>query len=378
MQLRRVSDAINQDGQHVVIFGERGVGKTSLSNIVGVMFGGRDFYAPRINCDSNDLFIDIWRKAFNTLKKQVIAYTVARDAKPDPALIGLLDDAVAAASGYLTPGEVVDHLELLAAKIGLAIIFDECDRLRIDDVKTSLADTIKTLSDQNIKASIVLVGVADNIDTLLEEHRSLERALVQVQMPRMDVAELEEILNRGTEKLQMRIEPKAKRLIADLSRGLPHYVHLLGRHAARTANNRAAHTITEADVWAAIRNSLEDASASIRSNYLDAVSSVQPDALFRHVLAACALAPANELGWFSVASVVAPLGRITGKVPQISGFTRHIGAFTEDDRGAILERTGKPHSYRYRFSNPLMQPYAVLRAIGDGIITGSIEKVLRP
>ena len=33
-QLRRVFDAINQHGQHAIIFGERGVGKTSLANII--------------------------------------------------------------------------------------------------------------------------------------------------------------------------------------------------------------------------------------------------------------------------------------------------------------------------------------------------------
>ncbi len=33
-QLLKVVNAISQRGQHVVIFGERGVGKTSLSNIL--------------------------------------------------------------------------------------------------------------------------------------------------------------------------------------------------------------------------------------------------------------------------------------------------------------------------------------------------------
>jgi len=33
-QIRQVVDAVIQKGQHAIIFGERGVGKTSLANII--------------------------------------------------------------------------------------------------------------------------------------------------------------------------------------------------------------------------------------------------------------------------------------------------------------------------------------------------------
>jgi len=33
-QIRRIIDAVNQAGQHAILFGERGVGKTSLANVI--------------------------------------------------------------------------------------------------------------------------------------------------------------------------------------------------------------------------------------------------------------------------------------------------------------------------------------------------------
>src|SRR5882762_1165730 len=65
-QLRRVFDAINQRGQHAIIFGERGVGKTSLANIIGAILGqSQKSLAPRINCESSD--------DFGTLSKRILS-----------------------------------------------------------------------------------------------------------------------------------------------------------------------------------------------------------------------------------------------------------------------------------------------------------------
>src|SRR6266511_2125640 len=64
-QLRRVVDAINQQGQHVLIYGERGVGKTSLANVLPGFLrstGQAEVIAPHINCDATDHFASIWRK----------------------------------------------------------------------------------------------------------------------------------------------------------------------------------------------------------------------------------------------------------------------------------------------------------------------------
>lgn len=39
-QISKLVDAINQRGQHAVLFGERGVGKTSLANVLGEKWQG--------------------------------------------------------------------------------------------------------------------------------------------------------------------------------------------------------------------------------------------------------------------------------------------------------------------------------------------------
>ena len=41
--------------------------------------------------------------------------------------------------------------------------------------------------DAKVPATVVLIGVADSVGELIREHGSVERALVQIQMPRMSI-----------------------------------------------------------------------------------------------------------------------------------------------------------------------------------------------
>src|SRR3989442_3775491 len=65
VQIRRVIDVVRGEGQHAILFGERGVGKTSLANVMAEFFSEvEQIVAPRVNCDGSDSFDSLWRKVF--------------------------------------------------------------------------------------------------------------------------------------------------------------------------------------------------------------------------------------------------------------------------------------------------------------------------
>src|SRR5262245_5573546 len=68
-QIRDVVDAINQQGQHAVLYGERGVGKTSLANMIfpKMRSPSSDVVAPQINCMVADSYSDIWKRVFEEI-----------------------------------------------------------------------------------------------------------------------------------------------------------------------------------------------------------------------------------------------------------------------------------------------------------------------
>ncbi len=73
-----------------------------------------------------------------------------------------------------------------------------------------MANTLKFLSDYSVNCTVVLVGVADNVNDLVGEHESIPRCLEQIPMPRMVTDESREILEKIIPRLgSMKIERDA-------------------------------------------------------------------------------------------------------------------------------------------------------------------------
>jgi type II secretory pathway predicted ATPase ExeA len=343
-QILEVASAAAQRGRHVALYGERGVGKTSLANVLHEFFTADDlpnFQAAIVNCSTDDNYGTLWAR---------IMAEIGIDGPND---YEIQPDGIR---------RVLAELDTPAL-----IVIDELDRLEDDMALTLNADTIKALSDHAVPSTVVMVGVARSIGDLIGEHESIVRALAQVEMPRMSPNELRSALELGCAKAELTIREDAAAEIAGLSEGLPHYTHLLGLHAGQRVVQDDRTEITLVDVRAAIPRAVQG--HTIDDAYQRATRSAHKDALFRHVLLACALAPKNQLGFFTAGSIRDPLALIAGRRLDIPAFSRHLSQFLESDRGSVLFREAVGKRYFYRFSDPILQPYVVLRGVSDGLLT---------
>ena len=352
--LRRLADVVFQAGQHAIIYGERGVGKTSLANVLSDFLDpitSETFISARFNCHREITYRQIWESLFRD-----VGLPTKDSFEP------------------FAVNHVLDVLRHTNDKM-LIFIIDEFDRIEDPDINVMIADTVKALSDFDINTTLIMVGVADDVDDLISEHQSIDRCLVQIHIPRMPSEELAEIANYGISAVGMEISEDALSEISTVSLGLPHYVHALGLASGRAAIDEKSRCVENRHVNAAIDTLIEESAQSILQQFDLATASPRRENFYFKVLLACALANTDDLGCFRAADVREPYSYIMGQEMKIPSYGRHLHGLSEENRGTVLQRLGKSHQYRYRFLNPLMQPYVLLRGIQNGLI--SLDDVTR-
>ena len=365
-QLAEALEAIFNPGQHVIIFGEPGVGKTSLASVVDDFAklepAQQDILVTKVDCSSADTFDSVWRKIFDGI-------TVLPEGEEDETKRVTITKKIGKTE--ITPYVVQRELSSISTTTLVVLIFDEFNIIQDPTVRLLFAETIKTLSNNAMSSTLFLVGVADNVDQLLERHQLAGRNLIEIHMPRMSPDEAKQILiDNGLEKIGMGIEDQAVERIIRMAQGLPNYVHALGKHSAILAIDEFQRNVRLKHVDAAVDRCLEQASHSVKSSYTEATSSGRKN-LFKEVLLACALSKKDDLASFAAVDVREPFKKImkdTKDKYDIPNYLPTLNKLSEPSRG-ILMKTGKSRNYRYKFKDALLQPYVVMRGIQAGLIT---------
>ena len=298
-QLLAVRDAIQDECAHAVIYGERGVGKTSLA-VVAQTYGNGDI-SLHVNCDENDTFESLWSKIVDELAMYCKRPGVSDD-------VGEHAEVVAEMLGHseISADRVRQALRLLTEVSPVVVVFDEYDQVVDGLARSQMASTIKALSDHHIAATLVLVGVADDVTNLIEAHQSTTRPLSQIHMQRMTADEIEKIIDHGYENLRLSIEYAVKYAMIHLPQGLPSYAHRLAQEAARSALMSSRDTVTEYDLRRAVQVALKMSDQSLTESYIAAIASAHKDNKYSTVLCAAALAEVDPTGFFLQGPYVIP------------------------------------------------------------------------
>ncbi|MFI5396777.1 MAG: ATP-binding protein [Candidatus Binatia bacterium] len=367
-QVKEILATVSQVGRHVIIFGERGVGKTSLAKILSEVLakaGLKILDSGTINCDPTDDFSSLWHKVFRelsvALESQQVGFTSTASATPQ-SLDCLLPETVRP-----------DDIRFVLKKVPdqMLIIIDELNELRDDTTRSLLANTVKTLSDHLINATLILIGVADSVNSLIAEHVSIERALVQVPMPKMSWEELSQVIDYGLKTAEMTIDDPAKSWICWMSHGLPHFTHSLALYAAHHAVDDGRTNITMLDVASAAAETVNNSHRILRAHNMATVSP-QRSSLYAKVLLACALCNKDSLGYFAASDVKRPMSAIMHKTYEVPHFSHHLHELSEPERGDVLRKQGTPRKHRFCFSDPMMEPFVIIHGFANKLLNDEV------
>jgi|CXWL01.1.fsa_nt_gi type II secretory pathway predicted ATPase ExeA len=348
----KVTDAIAAPGRHAIVYGDRGVGKSSFSNLLNVWLRERglipNLTCVRRSCTSAHTFATIWHYLLDEYRW---------DGKTAKQLLGANPN----------PYGVFQLLQDLPQNQQYVFIIDEFERLVHKKSKALLTDLIKLLSDDLENVTLVIFGVAKNVSELFQGHASLPRSLQQIAMPHMMDDEVREIVNSRLPLVGMEMTKSCMDAIVMLSQGFPGYVHLLALNAARSAIKRKDVKINRADLTAAFFGVLADVDEDVAFAYKRAVSSQRANQ-FPEVLAACAFAECDERGRFKTKDIGKAIKDVLVKQIGSTSFQRNLAQLCSSERGPTLHREGSPPNYEYYFDYPLLAPYSALKALADGLV----------
>ena len=266
--------ATEEDQMHAVIFGDRGMGKTSLLNMLGALAREARYIVHYSSCSESSTFDTIFRAVCQNIP---LLYHADIDPTSEKA------ERDGRLSELLPPGELsVALLTEAFAKLSgtrVLVLIDEFDRAQSVELRRSIAGLIKALSDRSIRVQIILAGVAGNLAGLFEHIPSIRRNLVGIAVTPMSEAEVLELIRNGESRSGLIFTKAAVDCIVDVALGSPYIAGLICQQSASLTIHRQSRTVEISDVSGALRRAVDDARIRIAptgQQQVDALSAEAP------------------------------------------------------------------------------------------------------
>lgn len=356
----KIIEHLNTPGQHALLFGDRGVGKSSLANITTSLLINQILRVPLYTkrCSSSDDFISIFKEPLENAGVEVDLKSRTSSHKEGGSAgvsLKVVKAGVSSDHGesnvyeYKTPTPSV-VAEILRDQEGL-IYIDEADQIKSSQDKINISETIKLLSDYASPFKILVVGIAETGEEITAAHPSVSRCLKETKLEKMTDAETEAIIQEGAKKLGITFEFPVINAIVRLSSGYPHFAHLLSLKCSEEAIVNDINTVTLRTLNAAIKDAVNDAEGTLRRKYEQAIRSASTD-MFKHVLLAAARVGSQKE--FNAVQWRQEINDITGKTISQQELNNYLNRLVATDESCVIKRLGKGV---YKFNDPRMPSF---------------------
>lgn len=225
---------------------------------------------------------------------------------------------------------------------------------------------MKSFSDRSAGATeeapkIVLAGIPTASAHLIALDSATARRTAQIEVPRMPPDELDQILQRGEEKLGIVFEGLLRDRIIQSSDGFPYYTHMFALHCTKRALGEARREVTISDFEDSLASILADCDLELRTAYDAAVETSGKIQMRKSVMEAIAVLNDIEVPFKAIRESFLGLHPEYETPDKLNFLSTAITPLK--DEYAILADSGKPKSpsNKYRFTNPLMRGYVRLR-----------------
>lgn len=376
-KLRDTRRALATPGRQVFIFGERGVGKTSLAK-TAVRADSPHLVEPiLVACDRSSTFVSV----INSLIRNLLAHCTKRPPQLElNAGFNLLGISLSSKLSWTAEGltviedinDAVLVFKTLAASMEHrpAVIIDEFDVLQSHEEKGRFAEFIKQASDQSLNMKFVFCGIANDVDSLIGSHFSSGRYIEPVELGPLRPGDLFHIMETACQAFQLTLDREFLIRAALIADGFPYFMHLITEHLLITVfeDHQYILTVRATDFQGAVDRSVQKSEPMLKSAYDKATKKYLDD--YQEVLWAVSAMKVFENKWQDIYEraylpiMASRHGRL--ELDQAT-FYQRILKLTHEGHGRILSANLNGW---YKFSENVIRSYVRLRAAEAGVDLG--------
>jgi len=296
--LSTMISSIEDQRLHLVLYGERGIGKTSLLHMLSDAAREARYIVVYSSCGAASNFQDTFRTAAADIP--LLYHTgfgpTTEEAEAGSTLAELLP-------AHFTPRQFADLCVKLTGTRAL-IILDEFDRAESHEFRRDLAEVLKSLSDRSVRVQVVIGGVAADLGQLVEHIPSIRRNILAVRVPLMTEEEIRDLIATGERASGLVFDAMVRDLISTIACGWPYVATLICHHAGLHAIESARSTVLTDDVLFALDEAVDELRARMGRSINVQVDRMMDEGMGK-LLTLIAGAALKSGGAFTVADVEA-------------------------------------------------------------------------
>lgn len=232
-EIASIDQALSAEGRHLFIYGDRGVGKTSLAQTAATQFQSSDNSFIQIGCDPDTKFY----KTIEDLVDRVIKKASGKRKYSATQSIDFkvynltwkktdLEITIPTVDSMYTAVEAIEEACRYHSKTPV-IVLDEFDQINIEGERSLFANFLKSLGDRGVNIKLIFTGVAQSLTKLLGKHASSFRQLDTISLERLNWSGREAIIKEAVRSFDLSIDKEVTFKIAKISNGFPYFVHLI-------------------------------------------------------------------------------------------------------------------------------------------------------
>ncbi|ACR69480.1 ATP-binding protein [Edwardsiella ictaluri] len=298
-QLGAIESVLYSDGRSVFIYGDRGVGKTSLAHTIAYKL--QEENEPIfVGCEPSSTLASIINDIV-VKTKPCKNYKNERSISAGINLLGFKLDTTVKKTDERSQLNINSISSAVLALEDLTkihsqkpfIVIDEFDQIESQHEKQNFGRLVKALGDQNINVKLIFTGISDSLHSLIGGHLSSERQIHQTHLEALPWNGRFKIIDNAFGAFELKVDDNIRHKIAGLSDGFPHYVHLLCEKILTCAHAKSENIeIIDHDIfWEGLNDAVDSISETLKHDYVLATLGRQE--YFHHLL--WAMADAEDL-----------------------------------------------------------------------------------